>query len=248
MPRPRCRCDRYRCRRWRKPVADGSGSTRMEKMSESSIRPLEMECQVAPPSVVFHGKCGVPAYRTLVSAGSNASAVISCISGSVAREDSAPGGAAIHGNKNAFGCSRGQRAGIDRRHRQRFDARSAKPGQGLPGFAAVFALVDAGVLRIAGVQTGVVMRRLLRIDQDRIEYTRGSARKRQQTPGCACIVGTKQQRVTRTSNQRAAVLRINRDCSRAPAERTCQLPPANHRKRGNQKHCETEGWLPPQLS
>ena len=43
--------------------------------------------------------------------------------------------------------------------RERFDARSAHSGQGLPGFAAVFALVDAGVRRIAGVQTRVVMRR-----------------------------------------------------------------------------------------
>src|SRR5271170_142926 len=62
------------------------GSTRMENISESSIRPLEIECQVAPPSAVFQGRCGVPAYRMLVLAGSKARAVISCISGSFARE------------------------------------------------------------------------------------------------------------------------------------------------------------------
>ena len=42
------------------------------------------------------------------------------------RRDSAPSGAAVSGKKNAFGCAGGERTGIDRRHRERFDARSAK--------------------------------------------------------------------------------------------------------------------------
>lgn len=91
------------------------------------------------------------------------------------------------------------------------------------------------------------MRRFLGIDENRIEYARSSVREGQQTPGCACIVRSKQQRITRTSNQRAAVLGINRDCSRTPAERTSQLPPANPRNRGNQKQYKTQGWLPTQL-
>ena len=33
----------------------------IEKTSESSINPCLMLCQFAPPSVVFHGKCQVPA-------------------------------------------------------------------------------------------------------------------------------------------------------------------------------------------
>src|SRR5580692_1259714 len=44
----------------------------MENTSESSIMPLLMCCQVAPPSAVFHARCQVPAYTTLGSLGSTA--------------------------------------------------------------------------------------------------------------------------------------------------------------------------------
>jgi hypothetical protein len=37
------------------------GSMMIENTSESSIRPCLMLCQLAPPSVVFHGRCQVPA-------------------------------------------------------------------------------------------------------------------------------------------------------------------------------------------
>ena len=37
------------------------GSTMMLNMSESKAIPLLMLCQLAPPSVVFHGRCQVPA-------------------------------------------------------------------------------------------------------------------------------------------------------------------------------------------
>ncbi len=124
-----------------------------------------------------------------------------------------------------------------RRHRQRFDARAANPGQGLPGFAAVFALVNTGVPRIAGIQTRVVMRGFLGIDQYRVEDTGSPARKRQQTPGCACIVGAKQQRVTRTSDQRAAIL-ADQSRSLARCRRTDQ--PTSTRQ-------SQEAWQPKAL-
>src|SRR6266576_2329839 len=45
-------------------------STMIENTSESSIMPLLMCCQLAPPSAVFHARCHVPAYTTLGSFGS----------------------------------------------------------------------------------------------------------------------------------------------------------------------------------
>src|SRR5579864_3977168 len=53
-------------------------STSIENMSESSSMPLGRERQVAPPSVVFHARCGVPAYRMLRRAGSNAKDTTGC--------------------------------------------------------------------------------------------------------------------------------------------------------------------------
>src|SRR5512132_1607170 len=42
----------------------------IEKTSESSIMPLLMCCQWAPPSAVFQARCHVPAYTTFGSLGS----------------------------------------------------------------------------------------------------------------------------------------------------------------------------------
>src|SRR5690348_12049227 len=42
----------------------------IEKMSESSVTPLWIGCQFAPPSLVFHARCHVPAYTTFGSFGS----------------------------------------------------------------------------------------------------------------------------------------------------------------------------------
>src|SRR5271156_467443 len=47
-------------------------STMMENTSESSIMPLLMCSQLAPPSAVFHARCQVPAYTTFGSLGSTA--------------------------------------------------------------------------------------------------------------------------------------------------------------------------------
>ena len=49
-----------------------AGSRMIENTSESSIIPCLMLCQVLPPSVVFQGRCHVPAYTTSGSAGSTA--------------------------------------------------------------------------------------------------------------------------------------------------------------------------------
>src|ERR1035441_1365701 len=50
------------------------GWTEMLKTSESSSIPSWMDCQVAPPSMVRHGRCVVPAYRTSLCTGSKARA------------------------------------------------------------------------------------------------------------------------------------------------------------------------------
>src|SRR5271170_3812174 len=47
-------------------------STMMENTSESSIMPLLICSQLAPPSAVFHARCQVPAYTTFGSLGSTA--------------------------------------------------------------------------------------------------------------------------------------------------------------------------------
>src|SRR5215831_15856508 len=49
-----------------------AGSTMTEKTSESSIMPLLMCCQVAPPSEVFQARCQVPAYSVSGFFGSTA--------------------------------------------------------------------------------------------------------------------------------------------------------------------------------
>src|SRR5580698_2246913 len=131
------------------------GSTRMEKISESSIRPVETECQVGSSSVE----------HVLIRRVEGQSCDVLHLPVGF-RRDSAPGDAAVIGDKNTLRGASGKNRGIYRRERQRFDARSMNAGQSLPGFASVLALINSGVRRIAGIQSGVVMRGCGGIDED----------------------------------------------------------------------------------
>src|SRR5215469_2433728 len=63
-----------------------AGSTITENTSESSIMPLLMCCQVAPPSDVFQARCQVPAYTVSGFFGSTAMDSIFLISLTLAEE------------------------------------------------------------------------------------------------------------------------------------------------------------------
>ncbi len=157
----------------------------MEKISESSIKPEWMECQLAPPSTVFQGKWGVPAYNTLASEGSKVRAVMSCISGSASLETlcqcSPPSALEKTPLEVPAATTRGSRGHIasDSMRKPR------SPRELAPVLAAVRTFINARVRRIAGIQARIEVSRLFGIHHQGIEDARvcsweraGGARKR----------------------------------------------------------------------